>query len=204
MTDDRLRALERRFRETGSVEDEAAWLRGRVRAGELEQELLLLAAWCGSKGARWVAGLQGSHSVGPDLVTGVVRLGAVARTDFALALARTQIDLEWEEPQAREHLLRVVAAAREWRRCPCDSHLGQVQLHMLLSPASRERLVGHRLALALTGHQREAALLALADLCASLRGRPVEAVLAEAANLACASILEGRDPWDGDWGSMGN
>lgn len=34
MTDDRIRALERRFRETGSVEDETVWLRECVRAGE--------------------------------------------------------------------------------------------------------------------------------------------------------------------------
>jgi len=34
VTDDRLRELERRFQETGAAEDEAAWLRARVRAGE--------------------------------------------------------------------------------------------------------------------------------------------------------------------------
>ena len=47
MTDDRLRALGRRFRETGVVEDEVAWLSERVRAGELGEEQVRLAAWVG-------------------------------------------------------------------------------------------------------------------------------------------------------------
>lgn len=44
MTDHRLRALERSFRETGTVEAEAAWLRARVQTGELERVRLELAA----------------------------------------------------------------------------------------------------------------------------------------------------------------
>jgi len=68
MADDRLRQLERRFRESGAVEDEAAWLRARVRAGELPEERLRLAARmgqaaaaaalgvpCGELGWRWAA-----------------------------------------------------------------------------------------------------------------------------------------------------
>ena len=48
MSDADLRELGRRWRETGSVEDEAAWLRARVQAGELEQSRLELAASLGS------------------------------------------------------------------------------------------------------------------------------------------------------------
>ena len=51
MSDQRLRELERRWRETGSVEDEAAYLRERVRVGDLTQERLELAAYCGHEGA---------------------------------------------------------------------------------------------------------------------------------------------------------
>ena len=47
MTDDRLRALERRFRETGIVEDEAAWLTERSRKGELTPEQIEAAAYLG-------------------------------------------------------------------------------------------------------------------------------------------------------------
>ena len=51
MSDERLRELERRWKETGSVEDEAAWLSERVRAGELTEERLRLAAALGQPAA---------------------------------------------------------------------------------------------------------------------------------------------------------
>ena len=47
MTDLHLREPERRFRESGSVEDEAAWLRARIQAGELTQDRLDIAAALG-------------------------------------------------------------------------------------------------------------------------------------------------------------
>ncbi|MGE0711198.1 MAG: hypothetical protein AB7N76_28955 [Planctomycetota bacterium] len=85
MSDEKLRELERRFRETGSAEDEVAWLRERARSGEkldwesysrlheldvdaaadylrwrvatgdLAQERLELAAFCEFPGARLAA-----------------------------------------------------------------------------------------------------------------------------------------------------
>lgn len=54
MTDARLRELERRFRLAGSVENEAAWLRARVQAGDLRPSNLELAAFCGHEAARRV------------------------------------------------------------------------------------------------------------------------------------------------------
>jgi len=51
VSDGTLRELERKFRETGSVEDEAAWLRARVQTGDLEQERLEFAAQCGHAAA---------------------------------------------------------------------------------------------------------------------------------------------------------
>ena len=44
MSDQKLRDLERRWKETGSPDDEAAYLLERVRAGELSRERLELAA----------------------------------------------------------------------------------------------------------------------------------------------------------------
>ena len=52
MSDAKLRELERRWKETGAVEDEAAYLLERVRVGELTQERLELAAYCGHDGAK--------------------------------------------------------------------------------------------------------------------------------------------------------
>lgn len=56
MSDAKLRELERRWRETGSVDDEAAYLSERVRTGDLRREHLELAALCGSEAARQVVG----------------------------------------------------------------------------------------------------------------------------------------------------
>ena len=64
MSDSRLRELERRFRKTGAVEDEAAYLLERVRVGDLAQEKLELAAYCGHEGARLASGQIGSET--PD------------------------------------------------------------------------------------------------------------------------------------------
>lgn len=51
MTDSRLQELKRAWEASGSVEDEAAYLRERVRVGDLTQERLELAAYCGHEGA---------------------------------------------------------------------------------------------------------------------------------------------------------
>jgi hypothetical protein len=52
VSDDQLPALERRFRETGAVDDEAAWIAARVRAGRLAPARVTVAALCGHEAAR--------------------------------------------------------------------------------------------------------------------------------------------------------
>lgn len=54
MSDARLRELERRWKETKSPDDEAAYLLERVRVGDLTRERLELAAYCGQASARIV------------------------------------------------------------------------------------------------------------------------------------------------------
>lgn len=56
MSDERLRALKHRFEETGSPEDEAAWVREQVRCGELRRESVLLAASLGEAAATSIFG----------------------------------------------------------------------------------------------------------------------------------------------------
>jgi hypothetical protein len=51
VADERWRALERRWQQTGAVEDEAALLTERVRAGDLAQARAALAAWLGHEAA---------------------------------------------------------------------------------------------------------------------------------------------------------
>ena len=67
MSDDKLRELERRWKETGSVEDEAAYLLERVRAGELTRERLELVAYCGHRGAAVAIGTVGLGGNSGDL-----------------------------------------------------------------------------------------------------------------------------------------
>ncbi|MCA8923515.1 MAG: hypothetical protein KDD82_16990 [Planctomycetes bacterium] len=66
MGDERLRELERRWRERGSLEAEAAWLKERVRAGELPRERLQLAATLGGA-ARLAWGEEPLVVVEPEL-----------------------------------------------------------------------------------------------------------------------------------------
>lgn len=49
---DVLREVERRFRETGGIEDETAWLRARLRADDLPEARLRFAARLGHPAAR--------------------------------------------------------------------------------------------------------------------------------------------------------
>lgn len=56
MTDLSLRELERRFRESASVEDEVAWLRARLAAGKLDAHQVELAAFLGHPGCALIRG----------------------------------------------------------------------------------------------------------------------------------------------------
>lgn len=77
MSDQKLRELERRWGETGSVEDEATYLRELVRAGHLAQGRLQLAANCGCVAAR-MATL--SETSGSEPVSSYQDLQALVRT----------------------------------------------------------------------------------------------------------------------------
>lgn len=57
MSDHRLRELERRWKQSGEAEDEAAYLAARVRSGDVDRERLLLAAYLGHGAAERVLNL---------------------------------------------------------------------------------------------------------------------------------------------------
>ena len=123
MSDTKLRELERRWKETGSLDDEAAYLRERVRAGGLSSECLELAAFCGH-GAACRALSSAVPDVSGDLVEwagGLQRWGQVAATVAALSAAKQVlpgIRKRDERRRANVALVRVAA----WLRCPCDTH----------------------------------------------------------------------------------
>jgi hypothetical protein len=58
MSDERLRELERRWKGTGSVEEEAAWLRERVRVGEVPVARVRIAASLGHAASRRGLGVE--------------------------------------------------------------------------------------------------------------------------------------------------
>ncbi len=125
MSDDELRALERRFRETGAVSDEAAWIAGRVHAGELTAAQVEIAAISGHEGAfasvvrvRWrtTEECAGIFSVAPPTIRRWVRQGCPAARDSAGARFDVAAVLRWLDrrpsPPARRHVALVRALAQ--------------------------------------------------------------------------------------------
>lgn len=130
MTDERLRELERRWKETGSVEDEAAWLVERVRAGDLTQERLGLAAHCGHPAALELVPRKRRRSF-KVFVNELLSFGrqaclraCVAAGRAALPHARHRVLNGWiglfEEDLHRAE--QALQAGAEWLECPCGEH----------------------------------------------------------------------------------
>lgn len=86
MSDARLRALERRWRGTGGNEAGAAYLRERVRSGDLSQEQLLLAGSLGHEASREAAtGLWPRRAVSWTEILAPCGQEAFARAAIALS-----------------------------------------------------------------------------------------------------------------------
>lgn len=117
MSDERLRELERRWRESGAVEDEAAYLRERVRVGDLTEARLGLAAFCGHEGARRVlsdgsgpsAGAIGGQPWCKALLQG---WGGDAVRRLELGALRSLLPL-WERKQPHDPLCQELVVAIE-------------------------------------------------------------------------------------------
>ena len=147
MSDAALRALERRWRETGRDEDQAAWLRARLRAGALGTSQLALAAWCDHPAARSLARdppapeqpASPPARQGPDegleaLVRGLLHWGKEAAVRAALAAARLTVAVfEREQPESPGPR-PWVEAAEAWLREPTGPALAAVEA--LLGPAN--------------------------------------------------------------------
>ena len=115
MSDERLRELERRWKETGAVEDEAAFLLERVRAGDLTREKLETAAhYCEHEAACLALGLpMPQHNVEVDAWLVALRdrqEGLALRA--GIALARLVLPI-WEEPYPDDPRPRLALQASE-------------------------------------------------------------------------------------------
>ena len=128
MSDQRLRQLERRWRETGATHDEAAFLLERVRTGQLDQENLALAAYCGNTGA--MAAMEEAAPERPDGLEEWVR--GLARWRFGLArAAETAADLSLPIWAARHpddsSMQTLVVKLRTWIARPDSVTLVEAQ-----------------------------------------------------------------------------
>lgn len=115
MSDERLRELERRFRASGSVEDEAAWLRARVQAGELSSEKLELAAYCGWEAACAATGTMSKQvTTIDDLLTLGRGLESFSRESQTRAALAAVLLLPQPEAWALPHVNACVLAVTQW------------------------------------------------------------------------------------------
>ncbi|MBX3467746.1 MAG: hypothetical protein KF878_12750 [Planctomycetes bacterium] len=131
MSDAKLRELERRWRETGAVEDEAAYLLERVRVGDLTRERLELAAYCGHEGARRAVGdvQPGEAETLGAWASALIsrwRDGAIRASEaVAVAVAREWLVADHSFAGGRT-LSPFVESVRRWQACQCDDHRQRV------------------------------------------------------------------------------
>ena len=115
MSDERLRELERRWKETGATQDEAAWLVALVRAAHLEIGRVRLAAYFGHEAAvaagvelwqvkrgkrhrgltDWIRGVERADLDPRERATSISALGFEAHVRTAIALGRAALPT-WE------------------------------------------------------------------------------------------------------------
>lgn len=137
MSDARLRQLEQRWKETGSAEDEAAYLVERLRHGQIEKSRLQLLAYCGDEAARLALGPEAPEASAEfkEWSVGFGVWGKVSCLSAALAAAECCLENAREvdfyatyptyldpTPSMGDRLLTGLAVARAWLDCPCERH----------------------------------------------------------------------------------
>ena len=158
MSDERLRELERRWKETGAVEDEAAYLLERVRSGDLTQGSLEMAAYCGHQAAAFA--ITGERITPPsslhEFVVGLATWGKWPSVVAAVAAAVEALP-SWStyvrsNPQREaDRPSTAIESANAWIDCPCQAHFQMA--------VDREPSIG--LGMVVDGTEGEAAAFAL-------------------------------------------
>jgi len=133
VSDARLRELERRWKETGSVDDEASYLLERVRVGDLTRERLELAAYCGHQGARRAGNEHASASEPVDVLV-------TAGSDLVALWAELTMGQELQDvrsvTQMKPHLEAVMNAFKSWRQKPGGELAAAVKMAFRAMPFS--------------------------------------------------------------------
>ena len=123
MSDEELRELERRFRETGSVEDHVAYLKGRLRAGAVTPERLACAAFLGDAAAQ-----QAVEARAPEpwelsdrdiWIARIKPVGKEALVRAVIAVSRRALAV-WERGPDDRRPRAAVEAAEAWVRSPTE------------------------------------------------------------------------------------
>ncbi|MCO5167605.1 MAG: hypothetical protein M9894_14755 [Planctomycetes bacterium] len=132
MSDGRLREAERRWRQSGSVDDEAAFLRERVRAGALPPTRLEVAAACGHPAAARALpaptrGLLGraldrvrEALTGDDPWRRLRRFEPEVKVRAALAIARPTFAAAGATGDLAAAAARALAATEAWLEAPSE------------------------------------------------------------------------------------
>ncbi len=121
MSDAVLRDLERRWRQTRSVDDEAAYLLRRVRAGALSQARLDLAAYCGH------AAFAARGDAGPDTAEAFVAGLAPWGREVCVRAGLAAFDRAFAATGPSKPGAGCVEALGDWVECPCEAHVRAVQ-----------------------------------------------------------------------------
>lgn len=192
MHDQNLRELEVQTRVSGLVEDEAAWLHKRVRAGDLPSEGLVVAAALGHEAALLASnqGAEGEERAAGSL-EGLRGLGLTAVVRLAVALVRRFVESSHASFETVRALLALLRPIERWLYCPCLEHaisagrLGQAGVGPWLPPLRRET------------HVEEDLLLPCCALSATLAaaeavGLETRALAPRFAGLAVAADMQGH------------
>lgn len=150
MTDSRLRELERRFRETGAIEDEAALLLTRERTGQLQYYTVELCAYLGYEPARlafgcktlddplmyvpcgeWVGAAASNGTWAWGLATYGQKISVAAGLAVASSVAALRLaDYDMAEIVWADDLpAGAIDAAARWMGCPCLPCATNVGVH---------------------------------------------------------------------------
>ncbi|MGE0707023.1 MAG: hypothetical protein AB7N76_02470 [Planctomycetota bacterium] len=125
MSDESLRRLERRWQETGAVDDEAALLTERARVGALDPERLRLAAYCGHPAA--VLALGDAAEVGgeplDEFLWGLFPLGERWLTVACGAAVEPVLEVAERVEGLREALALMASAVAGWVSGSLDEHV---------------------------------------------------------------------------------
>lgn len=87
MTDTKLQTLKQAWEASGSIEDEAAWLRARAMSGEISLERLGLAGECGHPAARLALGLSDAQLTATAWLDTVCARGVEVHARLTVAAA---------------------------------------------------------------------------------------------------------------------